>query len=79
MILRNCATWGYRNPEIATKKTFIHEYLPENKIFFENILGVTQWPMYYCFMKKTRARKSQATVPLMLSKVVVPSSASKGQ
>ena len=48
MIFRGCATYGYcstsgyRYLEIATKKFFFGEYLCENKIFFENILGVTQ-------------------------------------
>ena len=37
-ILGNCAIAGYCALEIATKKTFFHEYLRENEKIFENIL-----------------------------------------
>ena len=64
---------GYRYPEIATEKHLFREYTASVKtkylqiLVYYKILGgllIERYRYYWFMRKKTRARKSHATVPL---------------
>ena len=50
--------------KLLWKKPFFANISMKTKYFSKIFWGVTQGPMYYWFMKKTRAWKSHAAVPL---------------
>ena len=51
-------------PGSCFEKYYFREYLGEKKRFPKILKGVNLGSRYYGFMKKTRLRKSHATVPV---------------
>ena len=66
MISGNCATSGYRYPEIATKKTCFREYLRKNEKIFENILGGYSRAYVLMIHEKNQSSKISCYCPFNL-------------